>query len=187
MSNLGQAIHKQAAKAFKEKDKTAFRLHSQRFLELLEGCGYFITHSSLNSTSDRWLLQARRWGTTLKNKTYMKGCHCPVHDMGADKDPFILITGLEEWAGLIDGYYLKRWKSSMPCLKNIWIKARNIRNRACCSRITAKLSAPMTSTVLGDWGTSVCVDSRKGTHPITQADEIETTQRMYPQVCCPGR
>lgn len=58
MSNLGQAIHKQAAKAFKEKDKTTFRLHSQRFLELLKDVDTLLrTRPEFNF--DRWLTQAR--------------------------------------------------------------------------------------------------------------------------------
>lgn len=71
MSNLGQAIHKQAAEAFRKKDKEAFALHSNRFLEMLRDVDELLrTRPEFNF--DKWLTQARSWGIIAKKKIYLK-------------------------------------------------------------------------------------------------------------------
>lgn len=67
MSNLGQAIHKQAAEAFRKKDKEAFALHSNRFLEMLRDVDELLrTRPEFNF--DKWLTQARSWGDNSEEK-----------------------------------------------------------------------------------------------------------------------
>lgn len=109
MSNLGQVIHKEAAEAFKRRDKAAFKLHSQRFLQLLKDMDELLrTRPEFNL--NRWLSTARNWGTTEAEKNlYEKDATALVTIWGADSDPLIFDYGWKEWAGLIKGYYLQRW------------------------------------------------------------------------------
>ena len=67
MTNLGQAIHKEAAKAFEAGDEKGFELHSRRFLELLTDVDTLLrTRPEFNF--DRWLADARSWGDTEEEK-----------------------------------------------------------------------------------------------------------------------
>ena len=180
MSNLGQAIHKQAAKAFKEKDKTAFRLHSQRFLELLKDVDTLLrTRPEFNF--DRWLTQARRWGTTLEEQDlYEKDATALFTIWGADKDPFIFDYGWKEWAGLIDGYYLKRWEKFYAMLEEHLDKGTEYSEQGLpLTHNREAFRANDFYSSLGDWELQYVSTPGKARTPITQGDEIETAQRMY--------
>ena len=89
MSNLGQAIHKQAAEAFRKKDKEAFALHSNRFLEMLRDADELLrTRPEFNF--DKWLTQARSWGDNSEEKDlFEKDATALVTVWGADGDPLI--------------------------------------------------------------------------------------------------
>jgi len=180
MSNLGQAIHKQAAKAFKEKDKTAFRLHSQRFLELLKDVDTLLrTRPEFNF--DRWLTQARRWGTTPEEQDlYEKDATALFTIWGADKDPFIFDYGWKEWAGLIDGYYLKRWEKFYAMLEEHLNKGTEYSEQGLpLTHNREAFRANDFYSSLGDWELQYVSTPGKARTPITQGDEIETAQRMY--------
>lgn len=180
MSNLGQAIHKQAAKAFKEKDKTAFRLHSQRFLELLKDVDTLLrTRPEFNF--DRWLTQARRWGTTPEEQDlYEKDATALFTIWGADKDPFIFDYGWKEWAGLIDGYYLKRWEKFYAMLEEHLDKGTEYSEQGLpLTHNREAFRANDFYSSLGDWELQYVSTPGKTRTPITQGDEIETAQRMY--------
>mgnify|MGYP000891621464 CR=1 FL=1 len=180
MSNLGQAIHKQAAKAFKEKDKTAFRLHSQRFLELLKDVDTLLrTRPEFNF--DRWLTQARRWGTTPEEQDlYEKDATALFTIWGADKAPFIFDYGWKEWAGLIDGYYLKRWEKFYAMLEEHLDKGTEYSEQGLpLTHNREAFRANDFYSSLGDWELQYVSTPGKARTPITQGDEIETAQRMY--------
>ena len=118
MSNLGQAIHKQAAEAFRKKDKEAFALHSNRFLEMLRDVDELLrTRPEFNF--DKWLTQARSWGDNSEEKDlFEKDATALVTVWGADGDPLIFDYSWREWTGLIDGYYLKRWEKFYAMLQD---------------------------------------------------------------------
>lgn len=117
MTNLGQLIHREAANAFKNKDQSAFKLHSGRFLEMLSDMDNMLrTRSEYNY--DRWLRDARTWGDTPEEKNLMeRDATSLVTIWGADGDPRIFDYSWREWAGLINGYYLPRWQKFYAMLQ----------------------------------------------------------------------
>ena len=110
LTNLGQAIHKRAADAFKKKDRKGFLLHSNRFLELMQDTDVLLrTREEFNF--DKWLTDARRWGTTEEEKNlFEKDATSLVTIWGGDGDPRIFDYSWREWTGLIENFYLRRWK-----------------------------------------------------------------------------
>ncbi|MCT4644840.1 MAG: alpha-N-acetylglucosaminidase [Carboxylicivirga sp.] len=107
LSNLGQAIHRKAAEAFKANDRQAFQLHSQRFLNLLMDADKVLSTRS-EYRFDHWVKAAREWGITPEEKDlYDYNASLLVTQWGADK---IFDYSWREWSGLISGYYYPRWK-----------------------------------------------------------------------------
>lgn len=111
MSNLGQEIHKKAMEGYNKRDYTAFKLHTSRFLELLQH-----TDRLLNTRREysfyRWVSSARSWGTNgQESDLYEFNAKSLVSIWGADGDPVIFDYSWREWAGLIKTYYYPRWQS----------------------------------------------------------------------------
>ena len=89
MTNLGQLVHKKAAEAFTARDKSAFALHSGRFLDLLEDMDELLA-TRPEYSFDRWLTAARSWGETEAEKDLMeRDATSLVTIWGADGDPRI--------------------------------------------------------------------------------------------------
>ena len=181
MSNLGQAIHKQAATAFKGKNITAFKLHSNRFLELLSDVDSLLrTRSEFNF--DRWLTEARGWGDTEEEKNILeKDATTLVTIWGGENDiPLIFDYSWREWSGLIEGYYKKRWKMFYSMLEdcldnNIEYKEEGLR----MTHGREALDAIDFYKYLGKWEINYVNTYNKIRTPITNGDEIELAKYMY--------
>ena len=121
MSNLGQAIHRKAAEAFRKGDKAAFALHSGRFLQLLADVDELLrTRPEFNF--DRWLLSARSWGETEEEKDLLeRDATSLVTVWGGDGDPVIFDYSWREWVG----------RNFMPCCSNALTKEWLIRKKVC--------------------------------------------------------
>lgn len=180
MSNLGQAMHKEAVAAFRRKDKQAFEHHSGRLLQLLRDVDDLLrTRPEYNF--DRWLSDARRWGDTEEEKRlFEKDATALVTVWGADGDPLIFDYSWREWSGLIDGYYLPRWEQFYAMLREHLEKGTDY----------SEAGLPMTHgreafranafySRLGDWELRFVNTPDKVRQPITRGDEVETTIRLY--------
>lgn len=125
MSNLGQQIHKQVVQAFQRKDLQAFRKHSARFLELLGDVDRLL-HTRPEFNFDQWLSDARRWGDNKQESDlFAKDAATLVTIWGGDKDPVIFDYSWREWSGLIERYYLQRWKKFYTMLEECLENGRN--------------------------------------------------------------
>lgn len=180
MSNLGQAIHKKAAEAFGKKDKQAFALHSGRFLEMLRDVDELLrTREEFNF--DKWLTDARRWGTTEEEKNLLeKDATSLVTIWGADGDPLIFDYSWREWTGLIESYYLKRWEKFYAMLGEHLEAGTDYSEKGLpLTHDREAFRANDFYSRLGDWELSFVSQPDKARTPITQGDEIEAATRMY--------
>ena len=117
MSNLGQRIQKKVTDAFRRKDKKAFELHSQRFLQLLRDVDTLL-HTRSEYSLYRWIDAARSWGDNDEERDmFERDATALVTIWGPDDKPSIFDYSWREWAGLIDGYYLQRWTKFFDMLK----------------------------------------------------------------------
>lgn len=180
MSNLGQAIHKQAAEAFRQKNKQAFALHSTRFLEMLRDADELLrTRPEFNF--DKWLTQARSWGDTNEEKElFEKDATSLVTIWGADGDPVIFDYSWREWTGLIEGYYLKRWEKFYTMLQEK-LDAGTSYNEEGLPLVHGRESfrANEFYNNLADWELQFVSASNKTRTPLTQGDEVEVATRLY--------
>lgn len=180
MSNLGQAIHKQAAEAFRKKDKAAFALHSGRFLELLKDADELLrTREEFNF--DKWLTDARSWGTTDEEKNVLeKDATSLVTVWGADGDPLIFDYSWREWSGLIGGYYLPRWQKFYTMLQGHLDAGTNyVEEGLKQTHGRESFRANDFYSALGDWELDFVNTSNKARTPVTIGDEIETANRLF--------
>lgn len=180
MSNLGQVIHKKAAEAFKKGNKATFNLHSQRFLALLHDTDKLLrTRPEFNF--DRWLTEVRRWGTTPEEQDqYEKDATALFTIWGADKDPLIFDYGWKEWAGLIEGYYLKRWEQFYAMLQDHLDNGiPYIEEGLPLTHDREAFRANDFYNRLGDWELQYVATPGKARTPVTEGDEIETARSMY--------
>jgi len=110
LSNLGQLIHKKAAKAFQDKSRVNFDLHSRRFLDLLKDVDELL-NTRKDFSFDRWVESARAQGSSdEERRLYEYNATLLLTWWAGDKDPTIFDYAWKEWSGLISGYYLPRWK-----------------------------------------------------------------------------
>lgn len=180
MTNLGQAIHKKAAEAFRQKDKAAFALHSGRFLQLLKDVDELLrTREEFNF--DKWLSDARSWGKTEAEKDLLeKDATALVTVWGADGDPFIFDYSWREWTGLIEGYYLKRWEKFYAMLQQHLDAGTDYSEEGL--RLThgrESFRANDFYSKLGDWELAFVNTPGKVRTPVTKGDEIEVAKRMF--------
>ena len=180
MSNLGQVIHKRAAEAFKKKDKKAFALHSNRFLDMLKDVDRLLrTRGELNF--DAWITDARSWGDTEEEKDlFEKDATSLVTIWGGDGDPIIFDYSWREWPGLIEGYYYNRWKMFYDMLQTHLDNGTNYSEEGIpMVHGREAFRANDFYNELANWELSFVAKSNKARTPITQGDEVEIASELY--------
>lgn len=180
MTNLGQAIHQKAAQAFQDKNKEAFTLHSNRFMELLRDVDMLLrTRTELNF--DQWLADARKWGTTNEEKDlFERNATALVTIWGPDEKPLIFDYSWREWSGLIEGFYLKRWEMFYAMLQNCLDKGISYSEAGLpTTHGREAFRANEFYSKLGDWELEYVSTLNKVRTPITQGDEVETVLLLF--------
>lgn len=181
MSNLGQVIHKAAAQAFIDKDQAQFKLHSERFKQLMRDADELLrTRSEFNF--DKWISDARSWGTTEEEKNQLeKDAATLVTVWGQNSgDPFIYDYSWREWSGLMERFYLYRWTMFYDMLDKCLLTGKEYSEEGLpLSHGREAFRANEFYSKLGDWELSFAARSNQVRMPITQGDEIEVATRMY--------
>ena len=180
MTNLGQEIHKKAAQAFKDGDREAFMLHAGRFLELLEDADSLLrTRKEYNF--DVWLANARNWGVTETEKDLLeRDATSLVTIWGGDGDPLIFDYSWREWAGLIAGYYLPRWKMFYGMLQQCLDSDVPYSEEGLeLTHGREAFRANEFYDTLADWELQYAGTCGKVRTPVTEGDEIDIALYMY--------
>lgn len=180
MSNLGQAIHKKAKEAFEKKDKAGFALHSNRFLDLLHDTDRLLrTREEFNF--DKWLTDARQWGTTEEEKNRLeKDATALVTIWGADGNPQIFDYSWREWSGLIENFYLKRWKMFYDAMTGYLERGEEYKEEGLpqvYGRETFRANALYNE--MADWEMAFVSTPGKARTPITEGDEIKIAKQLF--------
>lgn len=180
MTNLGQVIHKRAADAFRKKDRKNFLLHSNRFLELMHDTDVLLrTREEFNF--DKWLADARSWGTTESEKNLLeKDATALVTIWGADGDPRIFDYSWREWSGLIENFYLKRWKMFYDEMLGYLDRGEEYVEEGLPQVYGREaFRANALYNKMADWEMNFVSTYNKARTPITQGDEIKTAKRLF--------
>lgn len=180
MSNMGQAIHSKAAKAFNEGEIEDFRLHSGRFLELIADVDTLLrTRQEFNLY--KWIADARSWGENEEEKDlFERDAVTLVTVWGADGDPLIFDYSWREWCGLIGTYYLPRWKSFYTMLEDCLTKGLDYDEEGLpLTHGREALRANDYYNRLADWELEYVASTNKTVADVTIGDELQTVKRLY--------
>ncbi len=112
MSNLAQRIQKSASAAYKSGDIEAFKVHSERFLELLLDVDRMLGSRS-EWNFDQWVSDARAWGETPEEKDLLERDATELITYWGFTEGYECIQfdySWREWAGHIRRYSPPRWK-----------------------------------------------------------------------------
>ena len=107
-------IHRAVTGAFGAQDARAFEEASAKFVQLIEDMDDLLATRG-EFLLGRWLEDAKRWGTTAAERNRFEWNARRVLTLWGD-GPHIDDYAWKEWAGLLDGYYLKRWESYLHAL-----------------------------------------------------------------------
>lgn len=182
MTNLGQVIHRQAADCFKNGDREGFKLHSGRFIEMLNDLDMML-RTRPEYSFDRWISDARKWGETEGEKDLMeRDATSLVTIWGADGDPRIFDYSWREWSGLIKNFYCVRWQKFYDMLQ------KHLDEGTTYDEDNLKLQygwevfrANDFYDSLGDWELDFVKRTNKARTPITEGDECEIVKSLYPK------
>ena len=182
MSNLGQAMHRKAAEAFRHNNRQAFRLHSRRFLEMLRDADELL-RTREEYSMDKWIADARSWGDTEEEKNlYERDATALITIWGADggSDPNIFDYSWREWSGLVGGFYLQRWSKFYSMLEE-HLETGTEYTEEGLPQVYGReaFRANTFYNELANFETGFAATPYKVRHPITQGDEIETASRLY--------
>lgn len=182
MTNLGQVIHRKAADCFKNGDREGFKLHSGRFIEMLEDLDMML-RTRPEYSFDRWIDNARKWGKTPEEKDLMeRDATSLVTIWGADGDPRIFDYSWREWSGLIKNFYCVRWQKFYDMLQ------KHLDEGTPYDEDNLKLQYGREAfrandfyDSLGDWELDFVKRTNKARTPITEGDECEIVKSLYPK------
>ena len=110
LSAFGMQLHRRCRTAYEERNAGEFRRAADRFLELLNDCDALLG-SRPEFRLDRWIADARRWGTGPAEKAYYEwNARLLVTLWGPVESPEPLFDYCcREWHGLLRDYYGVRW------------------------------------------------------------------------------
>lgn len=180
MSNLGQAIHREAAGAFARGDAEAFALHSGRFLELLSDMDTLL-RTLPDFNFDRFLGGVRTWGTNDDEKDFYERAATELYTVwGADGDPLIFDYSWKEWAGLINGYYRPRWERFYSMLSDCLRSGKTYSEEGLqLSHGRESFRANDFYSSLGDWELRYVATPGKARVPAVEGDPVATARRLF--------
>jgi len=117
LSNHGQILYKEVASSFRDNNLIRFRDRSSAFIDLLLDVDRLLGTREEFSL-ERWILEARRWGTTDEEKSFYEwNASCLITLWGPEDDTNIFDYSWREWSGLIGHYYVGRWRMFFEMLE----------------------------------------------------------------------
>lgn len=182
MSNLGQSIHIKAAEAFTKGDKQAFALHSGRFLEMLKDADTLLrTRPEFNF--DRWVTDSRTWGDTKEEKDiYERNATMLVTIWGIENGmtPQIFDYSWREWSGLINGFYLPRWKMFYDMLQGHLDAGTTYSEKGIPQTYGREaFRANDFYKKMADWEEQYVNTPGKARTPVTEGDDLKTAKLFF--------
>ena len=110
LSNYGQILHRRTVESYAKKDIDSFNIYSNRFLSLLKDVDRLLFTRN-EFSFEKWVKNARSLGKTEEEKDlYEYNASLLVTIWGPENDPSIFDYSWREWSGLIEQYYLMRWR-----------------------------------------------------------------------------
>jgi alpha-N-acetylglucosaminidase len=109
LANYALVIQQQLAQDYQQKNLAAFSVNSKRFITLISHLDDLLS-TRKDFLLGNWLEDAKHWGTTVaEKKLYEKNARNLITLWG-DKNSRLHDYACKQWAGLLNGFYKKRWE-----------------------------------------------------------------------------
>lgn len=180
LSNLGQAIHQQARQAFQQQNLQDFKLHSGRFLELMDDVDELL-RTREEYSFDKWIADARSHGKTPQEKDQLeRDATTLVTIWGPDEVPIIFDYSWREWSGLIAGFYKPRWAFFYQAMADSLAKGKPYTEEG-LPQVHGREAFRANSLYreMAELEFAFINKTEKMRHPLTKGDEIAITRKLY--------
>ncbi|MGL5704087.1 MAG: alpha-N-acetylglucosaminidase [Tannerellaceae bacterium] len=182
MTNLAQRINKAATAAYKAGDLKTFRLHRDRFLELLLDTDKMLV-SRTEWNFDKWVNDARSWGTTSKEKDQLEEDATSLVTFWGFTEGYNCIQfdySWREWAGLIRRYYYPRWKKLYDVMETSLAKGEPYNDdNAKQNHGREAFRGNEFYSDLADWEIAFSKTPKTDINPNPKGDEVKLAKQMF--------
>ena len=109
LANYASVLQQQLAADYKKKDATAFTENSKRFLALIADMDALLS-TRREFLLGNWLESAKGWGTNEAEKALYERNARNLITLWGDQNSRLHEYANRQWAGLLNGFYQKRWE-----------------------------------------------------------------------------
>ncbi|RYF85545.1 MAG: alpha-N-acetylglucosaminidase [Chitinophagaceae bacterium] len=109
LANYASVLQQQCAALYKKGDSDSFKLQSHAFLALISDMDKLVS-TRKDFLLGKWLEDAKSWGTTPEEKKLYEKNARNLLTLWGDKNSTLREYACRQWAGLLNGYYRKRWE-----------------------------------------------------------------------------
>ncbi len=183
MSNLAQSINKALREAYLAGDMEQFKLHRDRFLELLLDLDSMLA-SRPEWNFDQWISDARRWGKTEEEKNQLEKDATEIVTYWGFTPGYTCIQfdySWREWAGLIRRYYHPRWKMLFDKMEQSLLAGPPyyVDDQAALNHGREGFRANEFYDALADWEIQFAHRPKSDIDPSPKGNEVDLAKKMF--------
>lgn len=109
LANAALPLQQKFVAAYRNKDLATFKNYSQQFIALIENMDRLLA-TRKEFLLGRWIADARRWGTTAKEKALYEMNAKDLITLWGDRDCPLNEYACRQWSGLLNDFYKPRWE-----------------------------------------------------------------------------
>ena len=109
LANYASVLQQQCAALYRKGDIDSFKIVSNSFLALVSDMDDLLS-TRKDFLLGRWLEDAKSWGTSSEEKDLFEKNARNLITLWGDKNSTLREYACRQWAGLLNGYYKKRWE-----------------------------------------------------------------------------
>jgi alpha-N-acetylglucosaminidase len=109
LANYASVLQQQCAALYQKGDIDSFKIVSNSFLALVSDMDDLLS-TRKDFLLGRWLEDAKSWGTSPEEKDLFEKNARNLISLWGDKNSTLREYACRQWAGLLNGYYKKRWE-----------------------------------------------------------------------------
>jgi alpha-N-acetylglucosaminidase len=123
LANYALDIQQQIAEDFKNKNIQAFKKNTARFIKLITDMDDLLA-TRKDFLLGNWLEASKSWGTTENEKRLYEINARNLITLWGDKNSRLHEYACKQWAGLLKGFYKKRWEQFFTFISSAMISKK---------------------------------------------------------------